>query len=222
MNGSAEKWDGIWATRKRKRTESAGFRRVTASLSVVTREFSGIGWVLDAGCGIGRFSKFFLDKGLKVICLDHSERALEMAKEFTGGRAAGYVKADLLSSSLTGVLSGRKFDLVFTDGLLEHFVKEDRLRILSNLKSVLNDKGLMYDVVPNRFSPWQLIRPFFYPGIYEKPLMLKELVALHEEAGLKVISSGGYNVLPFAFSPESIGKYVGMLLYVAAKAKDGI
>jgi SAM-dependent methyltransferase len=113
-----------------------------------------------------------------------------------------------------------KFDLIFTDGLFEHFSGEEQHKIISNFKKVLSPQGIVATFVPNKWSPWQLIRPFFMPGIKEKPFTLQGLKDLNLRCGLEIIQSGGLNVLPFKYSPDrSFGPYYGMILFSLAKLR---
>ena len=110
-----------------------------------------------------------------------------------------------------------RFDLIFTDGLLEHFSTKEQDAILQNFISVLAPGGVIVTVVPNRFSPWELIRPIFMPGIEEKPFTLRGLISLHKRNGMAILDQGGVNVIPFCFSPDRLlGGHCGMLLYCVA------
>lgn len=113
-----------------------------------------------------------------------------------------------------------KFDLIFSDGLLEHFSPTDQDKIVTNLSGVLASDGVLVTFVPNRWSPWELIRPFFMPGIEEDPFVLSQLIDLNERNGLKPLTSGGLNTVPFAFSPDGLlGSMWGMLLYTISKKR---
>ena len=172
--------------------------------------------VLDAGCGSGFFSRYFCQKGMLTVALDFSEKALLKVCQLTEKKVEG-IKADLLNDQLTQIFP-KPFDLIFSDGLLEHFEPDEQKKIVANLLSVLGPQGLLVTIVPNRYSPWQLIRPFYMPGIKEKPFTLKLLEKIYLSNGLKIIESGGLNVLPFHFSPDRyLGKNFGMLLFAIGK-----
>lgn len=174
---------------------------------------------LDAGCGSGFFSKFFCDQGMRTVALDYSEKALEIARDMTKGRAR-LIRQSLLCDELFSKIDER-FDFIFTDGLLEHFMGMDQDKIIGNLRSILKDGGTLATFVPNRFSPWELIRPFFMPGIEETPFVLKKLVDVHERNGFKIVNKGGINTLPFAFSLDKyVGRFWGMLLFVIARKDE--
>jgi len=169
--------------------------------------------VLDAGCGSGFFSEFFCGRGMTVTALDYADQALELTRRRTGDRAA-LVRMDMLTEPLSG-RPGAPFDLIFTDGLFEHFSPSQQDAILQNFLSVLAPGGRIITFVPNRWSPWELIRPWFMPGIDEKPFVLSGLRDLHVRNGLKILADGGVNTFPFRISPDRwLGRAFGMLLFV--------
>ena len=171
---------------------------------------------LDAGCGSGFFSSFFCNQDMATVAADYSDSALEMAKISTGGKCR-LLRVDFLKEDLSKKISDR-FDLIFSDGLLEHFSGQEQDIIIKNWASALSQDGVMVTFVPNRFSPWELIRPLYMPGIEETPFVLSDLVKIHERNGLSVIQKGGINTIPFRFSPDRwIGSAFGMLLYVVAR-----
>ena len=172
--------------------------------------------ILDAGCGSGFFSNYFISKGCKVYSLDYSEKALDIARKITQNKAFEYLNRDLLDESL-GFEFKNTFDLIFTDGLFEHFSQEEQEKILKAFITMKKKKGLIITFVPNRYSFWAVIRPIFMHGIKEKPFTLGELTSFIEELGQKVIEKGGINVLPVKYSPEFLGDRIGMLVYTVSK-----
>jgi 2-polyprenyl-3-methyl-5-hydroxy-6-metoxy-1,4-benzoquinol methylase len=172
--------------------------------------------VLDAGCGSGFFSEYFLSKGCSVYSLDHSAQALAVTRERTKNKCTAYLERDLTDEKLS-VEYTAKFDVVFTDGLLEHFNATEQDRILSIFKKIKKPDGKIATFVPNAWTWWTLVRPFFMPGIYEKPFVSSGLKNMHTRNGYRVMEDGGINVLPFKWSPESfLGKSFGMLLFCVA------
>jgi 2-polyprenyl-3-methyl-5-hydroxy-6-metoxy-1,4-benzoquinol methylase len=171
--------------------------------------------VLDAGCGSGFFSETFCDMGLKVVSLDYSEVALEMTKQRTQNRCEAYVRADLISGGLS-LEELTDFDLVFTDGLLEHFLEDEQLRLIARFGAMKKKEGIIATFAPNRFHPWQIIRPYLMPGVREVPFTERTLTALHRK--FEIIDKGGLNFLPSGFSPEALfARRFGMILYCLAR-----
>ncbi|HNX68925.1 MAG TPA: class I SAM-dependent methyltransferase [Candidatus Omnitrophota bacterium] len=208
-----ENWDKFWSSEASGRYTRISWskRRILAVLDPFLREGME---VLDAGCGSGFFSQYFLSKSCRVWSLDHSEASLEITRKNTGGKCQAYLKEDLLNEKWTAAFRN-KFDLVFTDGLFEHFLPEDQRALLDRFKSVKKENGILATFVPNRDSWWQIVRPLAMPGIREVPFTASGLRALH--SGMKILKTGGLSVLPFRFSPEKIlSPKFGMILYLLA------
>ena len=183
---------------------------------MIQRHLAGRRSALDAGCGSGAFARFFCDQGLAVTALDYSQEAVARTRELTAGQAR-VVVGDLLAKDLPAAL-GQSFDLIFSDGLFEHFSVPQQDIILRNLRAVLADDGVLITVVPNRWSPWQLIRPLLMPGIHEDPFIMADLVKLHSRNGFEVIEKGGLNTVPWRLSPDrTFGQLFGMLLYTVSR-----
>jgi len=212
---NSNNWNSYWG-----REQTERFTKISWSkkriMHVLSRYTKAGGHALDAGCGSGFFSNYFCEQGMTTVSLDYSQEALEIAERSCQGRS-NLFKCNLLEENLFGVF-GEKFDLIFTDGLFEHFSPSDQDKIIKNLTSCLSSKGYLVTFVPNKWSPWELIRPFYMPGIKEDPFVLNQLVELNTRADLKVEAKGGLNTVPFAFSPDSmLGSVWGMLLYTIAK-----
>ena len=209
----ASDWDRFWQSSREDKKVSWSKRRIIRLLEPIV---AGKKSALDAGSGSGFFANFFCEKGLKTTAVDYSRQALAKTVEKTRGKAQ-VIACDLLSGDLAQKLFD-KFDIIFSDGLFEHFSLSGQNKILRNFISVLSDRGVIVTVVPNRFSPWEVIRPFFMPGIKEKPFVLSELVRLNQNNHLAVLRSGGLNTFPFAFSPDRfLGRRFGMLLFTVAQ-----
>lgn len=207
-------WDNFWKFNKNSRFTKKSWSKIRMMklLDKIVKENID---VLDAGSGSGFFSNYFISKGCNVYSLDYSEDALEITRRLTGNKSRVYIKEDLLDSGF-GERYAKKFDIIFSDGLFEHFKEEDQKKIMDNFKKTKKDDGLITTFVPNRYSWWEVIRPIFMPGIQENPLTLNQLKKLHN--GLSFYKQGGLNVLPIVISPDkTLGSRLGMILYVFAK-----
>lgn len=207
-------WDRFWSSQRNTGPVSASWSKKRI-VTMLDRHLRPGMKVLDAGCGSGFFSSCFLARGCSVTALDYSTEALEMTRRATGGNCARYTGSDLRRENTGGELRG-EFDLIFSDGLLEHFAADDQRLILSNLATMTAPTGVIVTIVPNRFSFWQVIRPLLMPGIEETPFSASELDQLFGDQIL--VERGGLNVLPIAWSPDRLaGRRVGMLLYCVTR-----
>ncbi len=75
--------------------------------------------VLDIGCGFGRISLFLKNRGYDVTAIDKEARFVEGARK--NGINAVLGNAENLE------FSDNNFDLVVTDGLLEHFENPEKI-----------------------------------------------------------------------------------------------
>ena len=205
-------WDDFWKKSNVKDIDSWSKRR---AIQIISDYVKSGKTVLDAGCGSGFFSSYFISCGCDVYSLDYSEEALLTTKRVTGHRSRMYMRNDILNG---GILSGirAKFDIIFTDGLLEHYSNEEQDKIIRNMTALKKEGVYIINFVPNRFSFWSMIRPF-YMNIKESPFTISEFLNLHTRNSLDIIRFGGINVLPFKISPERLlGRHFGMLHYCIA------
>jgi SAM-dependent methyltransferase len=194
-------WENFWEKRTTKISWSK--KRIIKILDKYLK-----GRVLDAGCGSGFFSKYFVDKGCETIALDNSKKALELTKNLDEKIIAK--EGDVFNIPF----KNEYFDVVFSDGLLEHYINPEN--ILLEFKKVLKPHGKLITFVPNKFSYWLLAKPFVMKEIDEHAFSLSKLIELHERVSFKVIESGGISVFPVRYSPEFLGKWIGRLFYVVA------
>ncbi|MFR5028579.1 MAG: class I SAM-dependent methyltransferase [Coprococcus sp.] len=71
--------------------------------------------ILDLGCGSGRDSKYFLDKGYKVVSLDASEAMCRKTQELTG-KAAVHMRIEDMNYE-------NEFDAVWACASLLHVAR---------------------------------------------------------------------------------------------------
>src|SRR3989338_5600044 len=182
----AEHWNHYWGLDQEQfKKISWSKRRIIETLQPFIKSGNN---ALDAGCGSGFFSGYFISQGMNTTSLDYSTQALEITRQMTQSKA-NIIQKDLLNDPLSQYVDQR-FDLIFTDGLFEHFTEPQQDKIFNNLCSVLSDRGVLATFVPNKWSPWELIRPFYMPGIEEDPFTLSQLVRLNERNGLTVLCKG--------------------------------
>ena len=82
--------------------------------------------ILEAGCGTGRISRRLAREGARVICLDNTQEALDLAR-----RNFGDVPGTFVQGSIFDLPELPPCDLVWSSGVLEHFHPEEQRRAIA-------------------------------------------------------------------------------------------
>ena len=101
-------------------------------------------FILDAGCGGGTKSKYFIEKGFKIVGIDFSEEMITIARrEVPEGNffILDIQDADKLQDN---------FDGIVMQAVLLHFPKKEISMILENIISKLNQGGYLYVAVKEK------------------------------------------------------------------------
>ena len=95
--------------------------------------------ILDAGCGLGRDSKFFaeLNPCAHIIAVDQSPYALETAKK----SLSGFKNIEVMQYDITELNIGDSFDFISCDQVIHH--TPNPKETLENLVSHLNKGGII-------------------------------------------------------------------------------
>ena len=96
---------------------------------------SNKGLCLDLGCGIGQYSKWFMDHGYDVISSDISNIALEKVKEFNKNTVYLDMREKL-------PFEDNKFDVVFANLSIHYFTDADTKKLMNEVKRILKKDGL--------------------------------------------------------------------------------
>lgn len=107
--------------------------------------------VLDAGCGIGDYTGWFLESGATVVGVDASEQALTTARDRLGDQATFY-RADLTES--LDFAENETFDLVFSNLVLDHI--EHWNPVLEGFYRVLTTDGVLVFTTIHPLRRYQL------------------------------------------------------------------
>lgn len=134
---------------------------------------------LEIGYGSAELVEALRQAGVEAEGVDKST-------ELSGGKAAPY----LYTCDMMNFRPGKKYDLVYSSGVIEHFDPKKAQRIIRKMASLSN--GYVLNLVPNSgclayveakantTAPWR--DEFAYTQ--------EELRILHEAAGLEVVSTG--------------------------------
>lgn len=154
-------------------------------------------WVLEVGAGSGRDSVALAAEGAHAVVLDYSQASLEVAREVAAreGRRLLLVRAD----GLRLPFRDGEFDVVFHQGLLEHF--RDPMPLLGENVRVLRPEGLLLVDVPQRYHLYTLAKHVlislgkWFAG-WETEFSIGELTRLMECAGVRVTGRYGRWMIP--------------------------
>jgi len=94
------------------------------------------GFILDAGCGPGRDSKIFIDRGYKVTAFDASEEMVKLAKKNSS--------TEVLNLKFSELDFHEKFDGIWACASLLHLSYKDLLIALEKLSKALKPSGILY------------------------------------------------------------------------------
>lgn len=92
--------------------------------------------LLDCGCGSGRDTKYFLEKGYDVTAIDGSNELCMKASKLTG--------IDIKHMFFKDINFYNKFDGIWACASLLHLDKEDLIDVINKLKVSMTSKGVLY------------------------------------------------------------------------------
>ena len=169
MKDEGKIWSEFWNDKK----SWLWILRFTPTYKKVVKMFKAISLpkdakILDAGCGTGKLASFWLNEGYDVLGVDISDGALAITKN----KGVRVTKADIMKGL---PFEDNSFDLVYSDGLLEHFV--DPEPILTELFRV--SKKYILTFVP-RISLLKTVVDTVVPPPKEYKKKDSEWIELHE------------------------------------------
>ena len=181
MTDKATGWQNRWMQHTRRATpERHRFLLRRAALSVKWQgirslvldrfgSFDGLK-VIELGAGKGTDSALMAQEGAEVTLLDQSANALNYARDFfaTHGLEASFVIGDALQ--IAPELESR-YDVSMSHGVADYFTGQERRRILASHFQVLNQHGVSFISVTNRFSLVHVTPAFLahYVGLWRTP-----------------------------------------------------
>ena len=92
--------------------------------------------ILDLGCGTGRDSKYFMDKGYQVTSIDGSYQMCNMARSL--------LNRDVEQINFLDINYKEEFDGIFACASLLHLDNEELIVVLKKISSALKQNGILY------------------------------------------------------------------------------
>ncbi len=153
MEDGRSLWDKFWAQKH----AGAIYPPVTDVVAEIMK-FSNPNekLVLEPGAGTGRDGIRLAKNGAKVFLLDYSEKSLKLAGEYLNQANKGSSVQLVMADALNTPFRDGTFDIIFHQGLLEHFKNPSAL-IKENYR-ILKKDGLLVIDVPQTFHLYTLIK----------------------------------------------------------------
>jgi SAM-dependent methyltransferase len=184
----AERWSAFWRGR---RTPDEFYPPSPRVREHLLRHLTPAARVLEVGAGSGRDSAALARAGARAFLLDASAGALDLAARADASfRGRSLVRGDAVRSPFPD----ETFDLVFHQGLLEHF-PDPRPLLLEN-RRVLRPRGVLLVDVPQTFHPWTVLKKAliavdrWFAG-WETQYTPSELERLVGDAGFELVATYG-------------------------------
>lgn len=167
--------------------------------------------ILEVGAGTGRDSLFMARDGASLFMLDYSMNSLRIIRAaIPKGEAMHAVGGD----AFTLPFRESTFDVVFHQGLLEHFREPAATNLLRENIRVLRPGGLLVVDVPQRWHVYTVIKHAliaanaWFAG-WEREFSTPELRKILQDLGLRVVDAYGewmYPSLAYRMTREAASK----------------
>jgi SAM-dependent methyltransferase len=196
-----DRWDHIWDEKRQATSGRLGailardiiYRTVVGILRQEVPEAGGKR-IFEEGSGTGLVSLYLAKRGATVFLLDKSPEALIFSKR--GFTEAGFRHLGTRASILDLPFTEESFDIVWSGGVIEHFGKDEQIKIVREMLRVIRPDGRAIVIAPSaqariygKAKAYADSRKAWQPG-YEVPILsLREIV---EAAGGELV--GEYRV----------------------------
>jgi ubiquinone/menaquinone biosynthesis C-methylase UbiE len=158
-------------------------------------------YILEVGAGTGRDSLHMADDGARLVLLDYSMNSLKLIKEaLPHTERVSILGGDAFSLPI----EDGTFDVVFHQGLLEHFKKPEASRLLQENIRVLKPGGLLVVDVPQRWHIYTIVKHVlilfnaWFAG-WEREFSVRELRNLVTSLGMTYRTAYGEWMYPSFF-----------------------
>lgn len=193
-------WDSFWSNKKEVHEVYSNADRVLRNVLKVTDLHNKC--VLEVGAGTGRDSFGMVEHGASVFMLDYSTNSLNIIKNIATEEKV-YV-SPVGGNAFSLPFPDGSFDLVFHQGLLEHFREKEAHSLLRENIRVLKQGGLLLVDVPQRYHIYTVMKHIlitvdkWFAG-WEREFSVPELDRLLRSLGVEPIYKYGEWMYPSVF-----------------------
>lgn len=192
-------WEEFWIQKKNVAQVYDNAERIVARLKNSAGNLAGKK-VLEVGAGTGRDSFLLAEAGAEVTVLDYADNSLTIMRGIASGSQIPVllVKGDAFNLPIPD----NTFDIVFHQGLLEHF--ENPQPIIDENFRVLKPNGLLLADVPQKYHIYTVIKHIlivlnkWFAG-WETEFTIGQLARLLEKAGFQIALRYGEWMRPSLF-----------------------
>lgn len=211
MNESRNRWDSLWKThhvsRKITRFNLLSFYEIKRHINL-----SGLN-TIEVGCGTGQLSLLLSQVTKNITLLDSSEISLKLAKELF--EIHGINNCSFLQDDLFDLHHNKKYDLVVSSGLLEHFKGNELLTCLNAHKYLTKKNGYVVIIAPS--DTWFNKKRCHNPDNiklygYWRPISKERLFQLFENVHLTPLTIERFD-LTYGLKPWELALIVENLYY---------
>jgi SAM-dependent methyltransferase len=195
-----EHWETFWDEKQDVQEVYSNADRIVRNLLAVT-DLRGKR-ILEIGAGTGRDSFPLVERGAVVYQLDYAENSLRILKRIAVG--AGYDVIILGGDTFCLPFRDGSFDVVFHQGLLEHFRRPQAEALLRENIRVIKSGGYLLVDVPQRYHLYTLAKHLliamnqWFAG-WERSFSTPELRNIFRSLGLVPVHSYGEWMMPGFF-----------------------
>jgi len=193
-------WENFWDEKKNLQEVYSNSDRVVRNLSKIV-DLKGKK-ILEVGAGTGRDSFPLVERGAEVFQLDYSINSLMIMKKMAGEEKIEV--AIVGGDTFCLPFRDETFDIVFHQGLLEHFRPQQAEALLRENIRVTKKDGLLLVDVPQRYHIYTVIKHFliainkWFAG-WEREFSVGELRREMERLGLQIVHTYGEWMYPSLF-----------------------
>jgi len=191
-------WDRFWSNLRSANPRPVFLKALRVGFALAGKR------ALEVGAGTGTASSSVAAEGGRVVALDYSDESVRFIKKNWVGKLP--TLTPLRADALALPFADSSFDVVFHDGVLEHF--PDPQRFLGENWRVLKPGGLLVVGVPQKYNPYTLYKQVLillnrWRYGWETQYSVGQLAALLRGSGFRVGQVYGDGIIG-SFGPRTV------------------